>query len=56
MFRDVILYDFDGNKILESPRMYIARAMDDIDLEFPYNPKKWGELWKTANQIRIILP
>jgi hypothetical protein len=40
MFRDVILYDFDGNKILESPRMYIARAMDDIDLEFPYNPKK----------------
>jgi len=40
IFRDVILYDFDGNKILESPRMYVARPMDNIDLEFPYNPGK----------------
>lgn len=32
---NVILYDFDGNKILEAPNMYLARAMDDIDIEFP---------------------
>lgn len=34
--RDVIVYDFEGNQLFESPRMYLARKMDDIDIEFPY--------------------
>jgi len=35
LLSDAILYDFDGNKILETPRIYLARSMDNIDLEFP---------------------
>jgi hypothetical protein len=34
--RDVIVYDFDGNILFETPRVYLARKMDDIDIEFPY--------------------
>jgi hypothetical protein len=34
--RDVIVYDFDSNQLFETPRMYLARKMDDIDIEFPY--------------------
>lgn len=34
--RDAIVYDFEGNLLFESPRIYLARKMDDIDTEFPY--------------------
>jgi hypothetical protein len=34
--RDVIVYDFDGEQLFDTPRMYLARKMDDIDIEFPY--------------------
>lgn len=34
--RDVIVYDFEGNQLFETPRMYLARKMDNIDIEFPY--------------------
>jgi len=34
--RDVIVYDFDGNILFETPRVYLARKMDNIDIEFPY--------------------
>jgi Family of unknown function (DUF6338) len=34
--RDVIVYDFEGNTLYETPRVYLARKMDNIDIEFPY--------------------
>jgi hypothetical protein len=34
--RDVIVYDFEGNTLYETPRVYLARKMDNIDMEFPY--------------------
>jgi Family of unknown function (DUF6338) len=34
--RDVIVYDFEGNALYETPRVYLARKMDNIDIEFPY--------------------
>ena len=36
LLRDVIAYDFSGNQVLVAPRMYIARPMDNIEIEFPY--------------------
>lgn len=36
VLRDVIVYDFEGNKLFETPRVYLARKMDNIDIEFPY--------------------
>jgi hypothetical protein len=36
--RDVIVYDFDGEVLFETPRVYLARKMDNIDTEFPYRP------------------
>ncbi len=37
--RDVIVYDFDGNTLFETPRVYLARKMDNIDIEFPYRER-----------------
>jgi hypothetical protein len=34
--RDVIVYDFEGGILFETPRVYLARKMDNIDIEFPY--------------------
>lgn len=34
--RDVIVYSFEGEILFETPRVYLARKMDDIDIEFPY--------------------
>jgi hypothetical protein len=34
--RDVIVYDFEGYTLYETPRVYLARKMDNIDIEFPY--------------------
>jgi hypothetical protein len=34
--RDVIVYDFESNFLYETPRVYLARKMDNIDIEFPY--------------------
>jgi hypothetical protein len=36
--RDVIVYDFEGKVLFETPRVYLARKADNIDLEFPYRP------------------
>lgn len=36
VLRDVIVYDFDSNVIIETPRVYLARKADNIDIEFPY--------------------
>jgi hypothetical protein len=36
--RDVIVYDFEGNVLFETARVYLARKMDNIDIEFPYRP------------------
>jgi hypothetical protein len=38
VLRDVLVFDFDGNKLFETPRVYLARKMDNIDIEFPYTP------------------
>jgi hypothetical protein len=34
--RDVIVYNFEGQILFETPRVYLARKMDNIDIEFPY--------------------
>jgi hypothetical protein len=36
--RDVIVYDFEGKVLFETPRVYLARKADNIDIEFPYRP------------------
>lgn len=36
VLRDVQVYDFDGNVLFETPRVYLARERGNIDLEFPY--------------------
>jgi Family of unknown function (DUF6338) len=36
VLRDVIVYDFDGNQLFETARVYLARKVDNIDIEFPY--------------------
>ena len=36
VLRDVVVYDFEGKKLFETPRVYLARKMDNIDIEFPY--------------------
>lgn len=37
VLRDVIVYDFDGTVIMQTPRVYIAREAKNIDIEFPYS-------------------
>lgn len=37
--RDVIVYDFEGNIVFETPMIYLARAPENIHIEFPYQPK-----------------
>ena len=39
VLRDVNVYDFEGNELFSTPRVYIARPMDDIDIEFPAQPE-----------------
>lgn len=36
VLRDVQVYDFDGNILFETPRVYVARERGNIDLEFPF--------------------
>jgi Family of unknown function (DUF6338) len=35
---DAKVYDFEGNELFATPRVYIARPMDNIDIEFPAQP------------------
>lgn len=35
VLREVEVYDFDGNKMYEVPRLYLARERDNIHIEFP---------------------
>jgi hypothetical protein len=36
VLRDVIISDFDGNKLFEVPYLYLARPPENIHIEFPY--------------------
>lgn len=36
VLRDVQVFDFEGAPVYEAPRIYVARAIDKIDMEFPY--------------------
>jgi hypothetical protein len=38
VLRDAEIYDFDGNKLFDTPMVYLARAPEDIHVEFPYRP------------------
>lgn len=40
VLRDVEVFDFESNELFATPRVYIARPMDDIDIEFPVQPEK----------------
>jgi len=33
--KDVAVFDFDGKLLFKTPRIYLARKMDNIDIEFP---------------------
>jgi len=33
--KDVVVSDFDGEIVLRTPHVYLARKMDNIDIEFP---------------------
>ncbi|MHB8886869.1 MAG: hypothetical protein ACYC5H_17635 [Methylovirgula sp.] len=35
LLTDVVVYDFEGTKMYEIPRLYLARERDDIHIEFP---------------------
>ncbi len=37
--REVEIYDFDGNLLYATPRLYLARRSDDIHIEFPVQEK-----------------
>lgn len=39
VLRDVIVYDFDGSVLYHTPLLYIARAVGDIHIEFPYTER-----------------
>ena len=36
--RDVQIFDFDGEKLFEVPRVYLAREAGNIHIEFPQRP------------------
>lgn len=40
MLRDVEIHDFEGRKLFSMPHIYIARAPEDIHIEFPYDPRQ----------------
>jgi hypothetical protein len=35
VLRDVEIYDFDGNKLLDTPLLYLARKPENSHIEFP---------------------
>ena len=39
VLRDAKIYDFQGNELFDMANIYIARAPDDIHVEFPYRPE-----------------
>jgi hypothetical protein len=36
VLRDVLVYDFDGHLLFDTPHMYLAREKGDMDIELPY--------------------
>jgi hypothetical protein len=36
VLRDVKVFNFEGVELFDTPRVYIARPMDNIDIEFPH--------------------
>jgi hypothetical protein len=36
VLRDVIVSDFEGKELFKTPRVYLARKADNVDIEFPY--------------------
>jgi len=43
VLRGVQLFDFEGNELFETPRVYISRSTDNIDIEFPAQLDTNGE-------------
>ena len=39
VLRDVEVFDFDGQLLFEMPMIYLARAPENIHIEFPYGAK-----------------
>jgi len=39
VLKDAQIYDFDGNKLFDSPMIYLARAPDNIHVEFPFQER-----------------
>lgn len=36
VLRDAEIYDFDGNKLFDTPLIYLARAPENLHIEFPH--------------------
>jgi hypothetical protein len=49
VLRDVAVSDFEGDELFRTPRVYLARKADNIDIEFPYTQSvvadRRGSLW-----------
>ena len=43
VLEDVEVFDFDGNKLYDTPMLYLARSPEKIHIEFPYRPDLEGE-------------
>jgi hypothetical protein len=38
VLRDVQVFDFEGNQLFETPRLYLSRPPDNLHIEFPFKP------------------
>jgi hypothetical protein len=38
VLRDVKVFNFQGDELFSAPRVYVARPVDTIDIEFPFEP------------------
>jgi hypothetical protein len=52
VLHDVEVFDFDGKQLFASPRVYIARPMDNIDIEFPAEPSQDREPAKVQDSAQ----
>jgi Family of unknown function (DUF6338) len=43
VLRDVIVYDLESVELYKTPRLYLARKADNIDIEFPFRPSGTAE-------------
>jgi hypothetical protein len=40
VLRDVIVYNLEGEELYKTPMLYLARAPENVHIEFPYQPEE----------------